>query len=574
MINRLQIENFAIIHHLELQLESGLVILTGETGAGKSIILDAIQVLLGGAVQPVMVRTGATKARLEAVISFDTNQEDLHEILVREDLEEDPGVITLEREIRLEGRSNARINGHSVSQSILREVGSFLIDIHGQSEHLSLLNSRSHIHLLDRYARNLEQLSGYQTVFHQLTNIRKEIRELETLEKESHSKADLIAFQLNEISTAKLTLNEDDELETERNRLANAENLSNLVNDALVLLEESPAELPSISDQLGQVSRILHNLSRIDPSQDSLDIEINNVIDQLTDTTHALRIYSEEIENNPKRLLEIEERLVLINLLKKKYGGSIESTLTFARNISETMEKFSSASEQIEELRAREKTVKPLLSEKALELSQNRKDAARSLSTAIELELKDLQMAGARFETRMQTIPDSNGIPDEMGIPQQFDQYGIDQVEFMIAPNPGEGLKPLAQIASGGETSRLMLALKNVLSYADPVPTLIFDEIDQGIGGRVGMVVGHKLWQLARNHQVFCVTHLPQLAAFGDTHFHVSKEVVDGRTNTRVTLLNDGHRKQELAQMLGTVSENTLKSAQDLLDTVKEDRKN
>ncbi len=574
MINRLQIENFAIIHHLELQLESGLVILTGETGAGKSIILDAIQVLLGGAVQPVMVRTGATKARLEAVISFDTNQEDLHEILVREDLEEDPGVITLEREIRLEGRSNARINGHSVSQSILREVGSFLIDIHGQSEHLSLLNSRSHIHLLDRYARNLEQLSGYQTVFHQLTNIRKEIRELETLEKESHSKADLIAFQLNEISTAKLTLNEDDELETERNRLANAENLSNLVNDALVLLEESPAELPSISDQLGQVSRILHNLSRIDPSQDSLDIEINNVIDQLTDTTHALRIYSEEIENNPKRLLEIEERLVLINLLKKKYGGSIESTLTFARNISETMEKFSSASEQIEELRAREKTVKPLLSEKALELSQNRKDAARSLSTAIELELKDLQMAGARFETRMQTIPDSNGIPDENGIPQQFDQYGIDQVEFMIAPNPGEGLKPLAQIASGGETSRLMLALKNVLSYADPVPTLIFDEIDQGIGGRVGMVVGHKLWQLARNHQVFCVTHLPQLAAFGDTHFHVSKEVVDGRTNTRVTLLNDGHRKQELAQMLGTVSENTLKSAQDLLDTVKEDRKN
>lgn len=194
MINRLQIENFAIIHHLELQLESGLVILTGETGAGKSIILDAIQVLLGGAVQPVMVRTGATKARLEAVISFDTNQEDLHEILVREDLEEDPGVITLEREIRLEGRSNARINGHSVSQSILREVGSFLIDIHGQSEHLSLLNSRSHIHLLDRYARNLEQLSGYQTVFHQLTNIRKEIRELETLEKNPIQKPILSPF--------------------------------------------------------------------------------------------------------------------------------------------------------------------------------------------------------------------------------------------------------------------------------------------------------------------------------------------------------------------------------------------
>jgi len=279
-----------------------------------------------------------------------------------------------------------------------------------------------------------------------------------------------------------------------------------------------------------------------------------------------LRLYLHPIEFNPRRLEQVEERLDLIHRLKRKYGGSIEAVLAFARSARQELETIAHATERIAELEEKEKDLRQQLAELAARLSQIRQTAAAQLAKAVEAELADLSMAGARFSVDLRTQPDPHGLSlNGAGDPLAFDENGVDQVEFLIAPNPGEGLKPLVKIASGGETSRLMLALKRVLTQADSIPTLIFDEIDQGIGGRVGAVVGEKLWLLARQHQVLCVTHLPQLAAFGDQHFSVRKEVEGGRTSTRVELLEGDARLIELAQMLGAVTQVNLNAARETL---------
>jgi DNA repair protein RecN (Recombination protein N) len=568
MLTRLRITDFAIIDHLEMDFQPGLAILTGETGAGKSIVLDAIQALTGGATDVTMVRSGASKARLEAVIQFDAGHPEIGTVLDREELAEEPGQIVLEREIRLEGRSTARINGHSVSQAILREIGGLLVDIHGQSEHLSLLNTHAHIGLLDRYARNESLLSSYQKVYHHLHTVQKELFELIRLEKEDQARLELIQFQLDEIQSARLVDGEEQELDKERTRLANAENLTSLAHESIALLDEAAPETQSVVDLLGQAVRNLSALARVDSSQAELADAGESLLENCQDLAARVRDYAEQIEFNPRRLEEVEERLDLIHRLSRKYGGSVPAILEHAHKNQIALERISHAGERISALQVEEKELLAGLAILANELTISRMDASTKLAQAVELELRDLRMEGAKFKVDLHSDPAEQGLPIEGKAPVYFDATGADRVEFMIAPNPGEGFKPLVKIASGGETSRLMLAIKNVLAHEDRIPTLIFDEIDQGIGGRVGMVVGRKLWELARYHQVFCVTHLPQLAAYGSTHYSVSKEVYDNRTHTLVNLLEGDLRIKELAQMLGAENSSNLLSARELLKQV------
>jgi DNA repair protein RecN (Recombination protein N) len=493
----------------------------------------------------------------------------VHAILQREDLLDDPNYLHVERDVRQEGRSVARVNGHSVNLGLLRELGANFIDIHGQSEHLSLLDIRQHLGLLDRFSDTLEVRSSYNTIYQELMDVRKELAGLMKSEQEIAQRVDLLNYQIKEIESARLTSNDEEEdLRNERSRLANAEGLSASANEALALLEGSSPDSPAITELTGSLIQSLQDLTRLDASRNNLLELADSFSTGLSELTRDLVEYRDQIEFNPHRLEEVEERLALLQSLKRKYGGEISAVLKYLIKAKAELDGITRAEERIGELDRRSEELMVTLEEVNLELTKRRRTAAEMLSKAIETELGDLRMAGARFEVDFKYIEDSEGIPLGDGRKVSFDATGSDRVEFLVAPNPGEGLKSLVKIASGGETSRLMLALKNVLAQADAIPTLVFDEIDQGIGGRVGMTVGQKLWTLARQHQVFCVTHLPQLAAYGDQHFKVLKSVEDGRTSTSVEILSGELRRRELAQMLGGVSQGTLQSADEILASV------
>lgn len=555
MLNEIRIENFAIIETLELEFGPGLTTFTGETGAGKSIILDAITALMGGKVDATFIRAGAARAQVEGVFAIPAAvRSEVNAILQREDLLEDSGTVVLSRELRREGRTIARVNGSSVSTALLRELGEYLVDIHGQSEHLSLLQVRQHLGLLDRFAGSQQHLTRFQGLYRELSALRRELKTLRDDEADALRRMDLLTFQAEEIESARLKADEEDELRRERDRLANAENLASLTRQCLSLLDEGSPEAPALSDLSGQLVQLVHNLARIDPALQGLSEQMDSAAELLGDLNRDLQDYQESIEFNPRRLEQLEERLDLLHNLKRKYGGSLEAVIAFGEDARRKLDTIAHAGERIAELETREGQLLEKLAAAAAALSAHRRKAAQTLGQGVERELADLSMAGAQFMVDFQSGEHADGLPME-GRRMAFDETGIDRVEFLIAPNQGEGLKPLVKIASGGETSRLMLALKNVLARADYVPTLIFDEIDQGIGGRVGAVIGEKLWQLARSHQVLCITHLPQLAAYGDLHFRVAKAVTGGRTATRVTGLEGETRIEELAQMIGPATE-------------------
>ncbi len=553
MLTELYIRNFAIIDELELSLKEGLNIFTGETGAGKSIILDAVSTVVGGKTDPTFIREGTDRAIVEAVFRPDENREAIREILKREDLPEDSDgdQIILSRDIRAGGRSSARVNGSSVNVNLLREIGRLLVDIHGQSDHLSLLNPSNHIVLLDRFAGNQELLKKYQAEFKKLQKIRTRLTEIRMNDEELLRKKDMLSFQMNEIRSAKINESEEETLKKDRDRLANAENLSQLTQKAMEQLEGRSEEYPGIFELLGYLSKSMDNLSRIDAELAPLGEEVAAINDALNELLASLQRYQETLEFNPARLDAIEERLALLNTLKRKYGGSLRAVLEFAARAEEQLAGLENISDQTEDLIRQETSVINLLSELAQELSDRRHEASRKVSESVEKELHELRMESAQFEIRFTQTAAENGLRDRHGRSLAYDENGFDQVEFLIAPNPGEGLKPLAKIASGGETSRLMLALKNTLAEADSIPSMIFDEIDQGIGGRVGSIVGEKLWLLSRNHQILCITHLPQLAAYYDVHFHVSKQLSDGRTRTLVKQLQPEESLREMAQLMG-----------------------
>jgi DNA repair protein RecN (Recombination protein N) len=571
MLTELRIHNFAIIDQLDLRFGPGLIILTGETGAGKSIILDAVVMLIGGKADTTFVRTDSDAAFVEGVFHLKgPEKEAVHFILQREELMDDPNYVVLMREIRKEGRSIARVNGRSVNVSLLKELGALLVDIHGQAEHLSLLDPRAHLGLLDRYAEVARPLSDYRQTYHALLNLRRELNDLRKAQADAERRVDMLTYQAEEVEAARLKPGEDEELRKERDRLANAESLSRNAQEALAVLEEGSPETPAATDLMGQVAQALAALAKVDSAQNEMANQAEVLLEGMSDLIHTLRDYLEEIEFNPKRLDEVEERLDLIHSLTRKYGGSIPAVIAYGAEARKQLETITTAGERIEELETQEAKLLEKLAKQGNLLSEKRKSAAVELGNGIETELDDLRMQAAKFGVDFQTKSDPNGAPVENGTRIAFDQNGFDRIEFLIAPNPGEGLKPLAKIASGGETSRLMLGLKNVLARADEVPSLIFDEIDQGIGGRVGMTVGQKLWNLSRMHQVFCVTHLPQLAAFGDEHYQVQKLIQGNRTLTRVERLEGEPRLLELSQMLGEVGEGTLRSAHELMQVARQ----
>jgi DNA repair protein RecN (Recombination protein N) len=575
MLTELRIENFAIIDKLDLDFTPGLIIFTGETGAGKSIIMDALEMLLGGRADASALRADAERANVEGTFKLaGAEKSPVVEILKREDLLDDENYITLAREVRREGRSVARVNGRTINVTLLKEIGAYLVDIHGQTEHLSLLDVRSHLGLLDRFASVDSLLAAYRRTYGQIQAVRRELNELRAAQADSERRIEMFTFQAEEIESARLKPGEDEELRLERDRLANAEALSANAQEALQLIDEGTPDTPAITDQLGQVVAALSSLARVDTAKTELTTRAETLLESLADIAHELRDYLENVEYNPRKLEDAEERLDLMHRLLRKYGGTIETVLAFGAKARADLETITNAAEKIGELEAREADLLNELTEQAKKLSDKRKKAAATLAKNIETELNDLKMASARFSVDFQTKPDPAGLPLEANSRVAFDSTGFDRVEFLVAPNIGEGLKSLVKIASGGETSRLMLALKNVLARADQVPSLVFDEIDQGIGGRVGGVVGQKLWNLGRAHQVMCITHLPQLAAFGDQHFQVQKLISNGRTTTQVRRLDGEERLLELAQMLGEVSENTLRSAHEILQSAQDNSKN
>lgn len=567
MLRELHIQNFAIITDLTLKFEPGLVVLTGETGAGKSIILDALSAVLGTRVDSGLVRAGSSQAVVEAVFELDAATLDtLKPLLEQEGLLDEERFLTLSREIRMEGRSIARVNGRSVNLSIQSEIGAALVDVHGQSEHLSLLKVKSHRQLLDRFAGNSTLLQDYQKHYRIWSDLKDELLELERVQSSAEERADILRYQIGQIESAKLKPNEEENLLKERMRLANAETLSRYAQSALQTLDETSPDINSVTDLLGSVSHDLASLAKIDPQMQTLADQAETALSSLADIAFELRHYSEQIEFNPARLDQIELRIDLINSLKKKHGGSIEAVLKFFASAQDELSKIEGVEEQIKEVSQKIRQVKETLAITAQELSESRQQAANKMRAQMEEQLSLLEMKKTRLKVLIDQQEDNLGLPIKNGI--SFDLNGIDKVELLIETNPGEGFKPLAKIASGGETSRLMLALKEVLAEADQISTLVFDEIDSGIGGRVGITVGSMLWQLGRHHQVMCVTHLPQLAAFGDQHFKVDKKNLDDRTITQVQEVTGERRVTELAEMLGSPGEQSVQTARELLSSV------
>ena len=585
MLTELTIHDLAIIDRLTLRLHSGFNVLTGETGAGKSIIIDAVELLLGGRADSTVVRDGARRAIVEGVLQLDQSaQARLVPLLEKNELQGDEAdVLLLGREVRATGRSVARVNGRAVTLSLLREVADGLVDIHGQSEHLSLLKARAHLDLLDRYAGLWQARSQVAAKVRELRGVRHELDTLLRDERALARRADLLGFQVKEIGSADLHPAEEKKLTQERNRLANAEQLGSLVSDAYGALRRDDDEGDGVAalDLVGQAVRALTALTRLDSTLEPQRETLESISYQLDDLSAALRDYQEMIESgwDPRRLAQVEDRLDLMRRLKHKYGDSIEAVLAFATKAAAELETITHSEERVGELRAQETALLEEIGVLAADLSLQRRQAAENLSQAIEVELNDLMMSGARFGVDFQHKHSPNGVPiPNIQSPLAFDSSGIDQIEFLVSPNPGESLKPMIKIASGGETARLMLALKTVLSRADETPTLIFDEIDQGIGGRVGATVGQKLWGLteaegeAVGHQVLCITHLPQLAGYGDCHFKVEKHVdPEGqRTTTAVRPLEGDEQVEEMAQMLGVVSGSARESAREILVQVAE----
>ncbi|HAJ37286.1 MAG TPA: DNA repair protein RecN [Chloroflexi bacterium] len=588
MLMELRIRNFAIIDDLRLEFGPGLNILTGETGAGKSIIIDAVGLLLGDRAAAEWVRSGADLASIEAafVLPADAERAAAVKTLLESESLDDPDApqwVNLSREVRRNGRNICRINGRSVSLQMLAEVAGLLVDVHGQGEHLGLLQPKTHIHLLDRYGALLPLRAQVAERVAELRRVRSELQKLRQDARTIAQRLDMLSFQVEEIAAAALRPGEDGELESERRRLGNAEALTSLAQTAAAILSQGDGELPGAIDMVSEAVGRLEKLARIDPDMTPHADEGQALIEQLSDLARTLQDYADALEFNPVRLAEVEERLELIANLKRKYGDTIEQINAFGARARRELEELSNWDAKTADLEQQEERLLRIVGKLSAELSQQRQAAGETLARQVEQELADLKMVRARFGVAIvQTEhPEGAYLPDGRRV--AFDSTGVDQVEFLISANPGEPLKPMARVASGGETARLMLALKSTLAHADATPTLIFDEIDQGIGGRVGAIVGQKLWRLTgvapgqngdgvTSHQVLCITHLPQLAAFGDHHYTVSKQILTQgdveRTHTVVRTLAAEERIAELTQMLGAHSEAGRRSVEEMLGEV------
>jgi DNA repair protein RecN (Recombination protein N) len=576
MLSELTIRNFAIIDDLRLQFAPGFTVLTGETGAGKSIILDAVSLVLGGRADSTVVRAGSDRAYLEAAFDLPPAlQKTILPLLEKEGLDDETdNHLLLAREVRANGRTISRINGRSVNLNFMRQIADPLVDIHGQGEHLSLLKPRAHLPLLDSYGDLNSEREKFSSEVTKLRKVQQELVSLRQDERLIAQRIDMLQYQIKEIDAADLQEGEESELREERTRLANAEQLNRLAAEVTAVLTGFDDETMAATDLIGKAERALNQLARLDESRKAFLENLQGLAFQLSELAAEVRDYQNKLEFNPQRLDEVEERLELIGTLKRKYGDNIADVLATRTRATKQLEQITHSKERVAELEVQADHLLHLIGKSGQILSKKRQATAGKLSTAVERQLSDLQMAGARFEVQFEreTAADGAFVKDQRFA---FDQTGLDRAEFLVSANPGEPLKPVAKVASGGETARLMLALKTALAEVDGTPTLIFDEIDQGIGGRVGGVVGQKLWGLTTvgEHQVVVVTHLPQLAGYGDVHIRVSKQVKEQRTITSVKNLDANGRGAELADMLGTSGETAVGGAESILRQVKESKK-
>lgn len=574
MLEELRVQNFAVIDRLDLSFGKGFNVITGETGAGKSILIDAVELILGGKADPAFVRAGSERSIIEGVISIGAaNRDAVMAILAREDLAdaENPDYVTLVREVRRQGRSSGRINGIAVKAEILNEIGGILFDIHGQSAHLSLFRPRSHIDLLDRYADLLDARAKLGELVNALGKAQREMRRLQDDREALRRRADLLRYEADEIEAAALQPDEERGLLAERSRLANSEQLAALAQEAARLLNgDDSEEQQPIVDGLMQVAAAAAKLAAIDPDMAEDDELAEGLAQQAQELALTMARYAGEVEYDPQRLDELEERLELIKTLKRRYqADSIEAIIAYGARAAEELESLDHSDARLADLRRREAHLLGHIGDISQRLSSARQAAGKALSAAVVRELNDLRMERTRFDVLLAQAEHPAGCIIG-GRRYKFDAKGIDDVEFMMSANPGEPLRPLAKVASGGEAARIMLALKRVLSAADQTPILIFDEVDQGIGGRIGAVVGEKLWSLSAGHQVLCVTHLPQLASYGDRHFHVRKDIVRSRAAAQVRVLEDeSERIAEIAEMLGAAGQSGRRSAHDILQAAR-----
>jgi DNA repair protein RecN (Recombination protein N) len=560
MLIELGISNLAVIDHARIVFGPGLNALTGETGAGKSIVIDAVGLLMGGRADTGMIRSGAPGARVEGI--FQASAIDLAPLEEAGLAAPGDDVLILARELASSGRTVCRVNGRAVPVRMLQEVGERLIDIHGQSAHLSLLRVPEHVELLDRWA-GLGELRRQATALRaRLRRLDRELTDLRGDERELARRADLLRHQIEEIARARLEVGEEDELRRAQRIHANAEQILQLAGESYAAVAGGGEDASSARDLLGAAAQRLARLQHLDPSVSPLAEMAEAAGLQLEELGAALRSYRDGIEYDPERLAEVEERLGVIFSLKRKYGGTVEEILAFAEGAEGELAGLAGREQAIAALEADEASLHRELGSVAGELSAGRRRAARSLERHVEEQLGTLAMPGS-FGVQFGPEAPLKAPDKDRAEPSAAE---LEPVEFLLSLNPGEPPRPLAKIASGGETSRVMLAIKAALTGADPHPTLVFDEIDSGIGGRVGEVVGRKLWDLARHSQVLAVTHLPQIAAYADVHLHVGKHVAEGRTVTRVESLGAEDRLDELSDMFGSDREAGRLQATALLD--------
>ena len=554
MLSQLFIQNIAVIEKVQVTFEKGLNVFTGETGAGKSIVIDAINAVLGNRTSRELVRTGAPKALVTAL--FEEIGDETKEQLLSLGFEpEEDGSLLLSREISSDGKTSCKIGGRPATVSILREVAQSLINIHGQHDSQSLLQPEQHLGYIDQFGKTAALLKEYRLEYAYYAELQRKLHQLRTDEREKAQRMDLLSYQINEISAAALLPGEEEDLQTAKKKMQNSAKIVealHVTHDLLQGAEESDGIL-SMLDQAQEQIQILEAYYPQLKSDRILDIRY-----ELEEVEETLRDALSDAEMDPAELDRIEERLDLIFRLKRKYGGSVEEILNFADQAQQELDSITHAEELQSKLEKEESQSKERLMGLAKRLSEKRKAAAKLFEKQVCAELVFLDMPSVRFFVHSET--------------DKPDETGVDRMEFYISTNPGEPPKPIGKIASGGELSRIMLSLKNVIAEGDRVGTLIFDEVDTGVSGRAAQKIGRKLKQASSGRQIICVTHLAQVAAFADTHLLIAKTVQDGRTFTTVQALPQEERVRELARIMGgeSITPTVLASARELILQAKE----